>query len=164
MLRHSELHIIEALNARAASYVVVGGTALHLMGMFHRSRDDLDILIAGDEENRRHVFSAIWSIVPTAGASLRALVGHSDDRFRARIPIAPDEHMVVLTALDGVDTGEVLARAVSVYMSANIRVIAMQDLLAVKLATAAKGEPDADKHRQDAQRIRQLMMMTGDAT
>jgi hypothetical protein len=59
------------LNHRGARYVVIGGFAIIAAG-FPRTTADLDLIVAVDAENERHVFAALSTLPDNAVRELQA--------------------------------------------------------------------------------------------
>lgn len=102
------------LNARQASYVVVGGFAIRGAG-FLRSTMDIDLLVDASEENEAKVFSAMRSLPDRAVDQLE-----SGDVSRFQIVRVADEIVVDLmesasgiTYADAVAYGEIITRKIA---------------------------------------------------
>jgi hypothetical protein len=124
-------------------HAVVGGYAF----AFHaepRATKDLDLLIGGSQDNRDRAARALarYGAPAQVVAAVRAL-GEDEVAYFGEAPLRVD----ILRGVDGVDTAEVLRRAVTAdWEGVAVRVIALDDLIANKRA-AGRARDLADLER-----------------
>jgi hypothetical protein len=71
--------VVEALNATAARFVIIGGFAV-IAHRYVRATRDIDLLVPDDERNDRHVVAALSSLggSTVAAHAIRADLGSGD--------------------------------------------------------------------------------------
>jgi len=99
------------LNQRGAKYIVIGGFAVRAAG-YNRRTMDVDLMVAGDEENQRRVLDALSTLPDRAAAELQP----GELKLYSVVRIADEIIVDLLTTAGGIDyeaaLGEVDVREV----------------------------------------------------
>jgi hypothetical protein len=140
--------LLSALNAQSVKYLVVGGYAVSLHAQ-PRSTQDIDVLIACNEENARAVYSALNDFgAPLEGLSPQDFAMPGKFFRMGRAPVAID----ILSAIDGISFQQAWLNRTEAVIDPDSGLkayfISREDLIANKLASGRpQDQADVDALR-----------------
>jgi hypothetical protein len=143
-------HLCSELNARGARYIVVGGMAVIQAG-FVRATEDIDLLIAGDEDNVALVREALRTLPDDAARDL----GLGDPQRYTVVRIADEIVVDLLTHACGIDFGSA-SRSVDVVEIAGVAIPFASPELLLRMKQTVR-----DKDRLDRAFLEQLLASGG---
>ena len=142
--------MLRCLNKAGVDYIMVGGWAVNMHG-YVRATVDLDIWILADGVNAAKVYAALREFgAPLSGIST---ADFAQEDLIFQIGVAPCR-IDIITKISGVKYTDAVQRAVSKEIDGvPVRIIAMEDLIANKLASArTKDLADVEELRGMAKR------------
>lgn len=142
--------MLRCLNKAGVDYIMIGGWAVNMHG-YVRATVDLDIWILADGVNAAKVYAALREFgAPLSGIST---ADFAQEDLIFQIGVAPCR-IDIITKISGVKYTDAVQRAVSKEIDGvPVRIIAMEDLIANKLASArTKDLADVEELRGMAKR------------